>query len=195
MICLQDINRGMSHTCCICRDVQQVTVCFFRSSNAYVIVTTVLHLCYTCMYSTCTLYSAECASMSSAHLCSRTAFGLQMHSLMASSTLHALCCRLRQTSKQQKRVNFLPLKTFGTTSIRMDLEPSYDLLKLANPKSSCRQRVVTFLVAPIHSLSVAAGLWQQLYCMSAEGSMQSSMPLMDYMYHSLQFLFAACSLS
>ena len=149
-------------------------------------------MCYTCMYSTCTFYtvqtSAECASLSSAHLCSRTAFGLQMYSLMASSTLHALCCRSKQTLKQQKRVNFLPLKTFGTTSIRMDLEPGYDLLKLANPKSSCRQRVVTYLVAPIHSLSVAACLWQQLYCMSAKGSMQLSMPLRDYLYHSLQFV-------
>jgi len=70
----------------------------------------------------------------------------------------------------------------------MDLEPGYDLLKLANPKSSCRQRVVTYLVAPIHSLSVAACLWQQLYCMSAKGSMQLSMPLRDYLYHSLQFV-------
>lgn len=75
----------------------------------------------------------------------------------------------------------------------MDLEPSYDLLKLANPKSSCRQQVVQNIVAPIHSLSVAACLWQQLYCMSAKGSMQLSMPLMDYLYHSLQFFFAACS--
>jgi len=48
---------GMLHICCICRDSQHVTVCFFCSSNAHVTVTIVLHLCYSCTYCTCTLYS------------------------------------------------------------------------------------------------------------------------------------------
>ncbi len=159
-----------------------------------------VHFCYICTDSTRTAYSysvfkidvqtrEECAS-----LYTRTALGLQMQSLVPSSMLHALHRRLKQTSMQRKRVNSLPLKTFGTTFTKMDLEPSYDLLKLANPKSSCRHDADVCLVAPIHSLSIAACLWQQLYCMSAKGSMQSSMPFMDDLYHSLHFLFTACLL-
>lgn len=126
---------------------------------------------------------AECASLLPALLFSRTAFGLQSHRLVALSTLHALHCRSKQTLKQQKRVNSLPLKTFGTTSTKMDLEPSYDLLKSANPKSSCRHHAGVYLVSLFHSLSGAACLWQQLYYMSAKGLMQLSTPSMDYLYH------------
>ena len=196
VICLQDIDRCILHIRCVCTDSRHVTVCLFCSSNANVTV----HFCYIRTYST---FIAYCYGVSyiytyrpeqKALLYSRTASGLQSCRLMALSALHALRCRLKQMLKQQKRVNSLPLKTFGTTSTKMDLEPSYDLLKSANPKSSCSQRVGKYKVAPFYSLSVAACLWQQLYCMSAKGSTQLRMPFMEYLYHLLQFSFTACLL-